>query len=890
MDYYGNAVQDADKINTPPQHNVKKTVRSVYQFSRPYMNKVVDQIPMVDTIYKIRSVGFVTSLATPDIAGHVSHKMYEQFDFQNRTATGEYLKNLGFDKNTDDFETLRTMSAVTSDEQTKAIRSIYGRSLENLKGNKHLYNTYMAKNDDVAVVVKKAKVNSTELNVKIHTALKDTGVRTTDEIDKLLSGERIYDKEIQQFLHSENLSGLSVQQRQDLEELLFSKNELNGFMTTAMPTRNVSIGSDSVKGRRRMGTRIITQGVLGDTMFVGIETLRVSAKTIKSGARFVTSAHSYIDTRRQVTRETRVARRAARLDAIQTKKTGVYTDANSKFVEEWTERRKVVRDRKSSYRNQASLKSELELRRYNGLKDKNEKLIKKIKEKDSIIDRYTTKGFLSDKEKKKYIRNLKDRKKYTSQLSANKKAVEMMKNKRKVKAGSGIIKGDSILFKSINFSGIFSALLTILVVLLIVIAIALVGFVITSGFAAIVGVLGNTTKQTKASDEEVSYQAFNYGILHELGVSDEYAAAYIGMWQGEGSNRPDRIEGDYKFHPEMTLMLNDKEAEKYTKEKLFPMYKKSGVTINKEAYKGNDGVYRPGIGIFAWTGPKAEALLKYAKKHKLDWWTLECQWGFTLSTDEWSRLKGHIKKSKTLEKALKDVIGFETGDGASEKAKNIYYTKRIDLAKDAYKAIKNGEYDYDIAEVRQIITDNGLTPIKRGDTSKVNSYLNKLAKQNDIDSDTLKVLKAGTGLIGVTQYSMENRNVSGCNNPDYLDCSSFVSWAINKGYKKKIVDYSSNTTLLLSNPNFKKIKLSKMKPGDLLFRYDNGAKVNQTNHVLIYCGKLNGNNVFMHCTSGGHALDGANPQFKSKYANCVSGVMLSDWTIPSTATVRRLRK
>ena len=117
-----------------------------------------------------------------------------------------------------------------------------------------------------------------------------------------------------------------------------------------------------------------------------------------------------------------------------------------------------------------------------------------------------------------------------------------------------------------------------------------------------------------------------WAYLTSHGLEKHAAAGAMGAFQVESANNPDTLEGYYAFGDGSRSNSVVKEAMKsfdsmddYVVNKLFPMYDRSGKSINKPGYKGADGHYYPGIGLAQWTGDRTVALSKYTVGKGLGW-------------------------------------------------------------------------------------------------------------------------------------------------------------------------------------------------------------------------------------------------------------------------------
>jgi len=208
-------------------------------------------------------------------------------------------------------------------------------------------------------------------------------------------------------------------------------------------------------------------------------------------------------------------------------------------------------------------------------------------------------------------------------------------------------------------------------------------------------------------------------FLHDQGLTDAAAAGYMGCWQEESYNTPNRIEGDYlkQFPGADVVMKDDKSLNDYTKNILFPALAKSDIAVNQSAYLGGNGNYYPGLGLAQWTGPRAYKLMQFAAEQGKDWRELKTQLEF-FATEMNSR-------------GLKDIVN-----------------SAVDPAEAAHKVLDNyemrpgfGESHPDWLEKRQrhanayynLYSNQGDTPTDDA-TTDVNLY-NKKNRLNEAKVD-----------------------------------------------------------------------------------------------------------------------------------------------------------
>ena len=111
------------------------------------------------------------------------------------------------------------------------------------------------------------------------------------------------------------------------------------------------------------------------------------------------------------------------------------------------------------------------------------------------------------------------------------------------------------------------------------------------------------------------------------------ASGIMGCWDNESHNRSDIIEGYYmgssNGYPgfnkvlESNATLND-----YTKNVLFPYYRRQNIGYDEGGYIASDKNYYPGLGLAQWTGERGMKLLQYATSTGQDWRNLETQLNF----------------------------------------------------------------------------------------------------------------------------------------------------------------------------------------------------------------------------------------------------------------------
>ncbi len=116
-----------------------------------------------------------------------------------------------------------------------------------------------------------------------------------------------------------------------------------------------------------------------------------------------------------------------------------------------------------------------------------------------------------------------------------------------------------------------------------------------------------------------------------------------------------------------------------------------------------------------------------------------------------------------------------------------------------------------------------------------------------VTQERLGVIARGLSFIGNVTYSQHMRNEPTAENPDYLDCSSFVGNCYYYGAGTEDVLPRFCTDNFLYQEEFTTVAKDELIPGDIFLQFAEGHW--QTgNHIGIYIGELSGGeHVFMHC-------------------------------------------
>lgn len=187
------------------------------------------------------------------------------------------------------------------------------------------------------------------------------------------------------------------------------------------------------------------------------------------------------------------------------------------------------------------------------------------------------------------------------------------------------------------------------------------GFIYNPAVSAKLGA-GSVTKMSATESKTAIWK-----YMKAKGLTDYAISGAMGCWQSESGNKADRVEGDYlrSYPGSATVLASRKSISDYTSGKLFNAYANSNISINKNAYKGTDGYYYPGIGLAQWTGPRAEKLINYGEQSGKNFRNLDTQLDFFWSEfQNRAGLKDKLNSATSPQDATtKFLDGFEMYDG-----------------------------------------------------------------------------------------------------------------------------------------------------------------------------------------------------------------------------------
>lgn len=126
-----------------------------------------------------------------------------------------------------------------------------------------------------------------------------------------------------------------------------------------------------------------------------------------------------------------------------------------------------------------------------------------------------------------------------------------------------------------------------------------------------------------------------YKWLKQIGTPNDHIAAVLSNWNAESQIDPTVVEtinsGAYQMtDAKIKAMENPND---FFWNKLVPAYQRSGISINKPQYKGEDGIYYPGVGLGGFTGSGVSWLMAKAKEIGKPWYDIDTQLRLTTDTE-----------------------------------------------------------------------------------------------------------------------------------------------------------------------------------------------------------------------------------------------------------------
>ena len=417
-----------------------------------------------------------------------------------------------------------------------------------------------------------------------------------------------------------------------------------------------------------------------------------------------------------------------------------------------------------------------------------------------------------------------------------------------------------------------------------------IGNVMSALWGSIIGegtfmeLLNNNKEETAAGDTVTSSgvtlssnaeKELIWKTLLNEGYSKQAAAAIMGCWEAESSNRARVIEANWiSEFPGYNVVPADRDAlDNFTRNGVFKKTK----NVKKSAYYNSaDNRYYPGIGYAQWTGPRAYNMLNYMSKNRYNWDDPESQikWFDYEMNGSYKGTKDNLKRATTVTMATKRFFnGYEMGKDADTKYPNMYNT-RLNYAKQIYdmynkSSVGNGKgavgygpddngptnwsdlmsgYQFATDYLQTKINDMGL-----GDYFKFNNTDDASNDANgiNIDLSSMKGSAAQQKPVAAMQsiYGKLHYSIGSTQNPDkgIASCASTVGWA----YKKAlgVNNMSASSTAQSKDNRFTTIWTNKgsglttdfinnyLQPGDIIYQNWNRTSNNGSmTHTEMYAG------------------------------------------------------
>lgn len=319
-----------------------------------------------------------------------------------------------------------------------------------------------------------------------------------------------------------------------------------------------------------------------------------------------------------------------------------------------------------------------------------------------------------------------------------------------------------------------------------------------------------------------------YSVFKSYGLSDECISGILGNMSVEGSIDPTAIEAIYdepqQMGPKKTEANADLDA--HTQNVVFPAYANNGVSINKDAYKGDDGKYYCGLGLVQWTGPGAYKMMAVGASTGAQWYQLDYQLAYMLSDAHYR--PGFFAKwkaspsSSPSEAALHFAKDYE---GNTIMAQD----KRCAAAEDWYSKMANWEvndayYQSVLAlsnSMGGVASDNEIGD--RADNCGTNDAYNNSSIASAAVSYAYPTQAQGNGNNGTTLYQTVHDNIFP-GDPYYMSCDRSVACAVRwSGSDDEFPAGPTGTQLsyLMSSPKWKhlgdsaSVSMEDLAPGDV---------------------------------------------------------------------------
>lgn len=361
-----------------------------------------------------------------------------------------------------------------------------------------------------------------------------------------------------------------------------------------------------------------------------------------------------------------------------------------------------------------------------------------------------------------------------------------------------------------------------------------------------------------------------FSVFKSYGLTDECISGILGNMSVEGSIDPTAIEAIYdepqQMGPKKTAAAAD--LDNHTQNVVFPAYASAGVSINRDAYQGEDGKYYCGIGLVQWTGPAAYKLIAVGSSTGRQWYQLEYQLAYMLSDAhyrpgffaEWK----NAPSTSPEEAARYFAAGYE---GNTIMAQD----ERAQAAADWYSQMAGWEVD-DAYYQSVLALSNSMGGVAsdneiggRADNCGTNTAYDNSSIASAAVSYAYPTQDQGRGNNGTELYQRVHDNILP-GDPHYMSCDRSVACAVlwsGSDDEFKAGPTGTQLSYLMSSPKWEHIgdsasvSMEELQPGDI-FCLDG--------HIFMYTGKELIQQV--HGSAASESSDSVSGSFEERSPGC----------------------
>lgn len=361
-----------------------------------------------------------------------------------------------------------------------------------------------------------------------------------------------------------------------------------------------------------------------------------------------------------------------------------------------------------------------------------------------------------------------------------------------------------------------------------------------------------------------------FSVFKSYGLSDECISGILGNMSVEGGIDPTAMEAIYdepqQMGPKKTEANADLDA--HTQNVVFPAYASAGVSINKDAYRADDGKYYCGLGLVQWTGPGAYQMISVGKSTGAQWYQMEYQLAYMLS-DAHYRPGFFADWKKNPSSSPSDAALFFAAkyEGNTIMAQD----ERCAAAQDWYEKMASWEVN-DAYYQSVLALSNSMGGVasdddigNRADNCGTNDAYNNSSMASAAVSYAYATQEQGNGNNGTSLYQTVHDNIFP-GDPHYMSCDRSVACAVRwSGSDDEFPAGPTGTQLsyLMSSPKWKNlgdsasVTMDQLQPGDI-FCLDG--------HIFMYTGKELIQQI--HGSAAAESSDSVSGSFEERSPGC----------------------